>query len=88
MPDYFGYHDIMLDSPAVAAVAVTPDDATDLATVTRSLYVGGTGDVRVILSWNTAAVTFAAVPAGTFLPIRAKRILLTGTTATNILALS
>lgn len=88
MPDYFGYHDVMLDSPAVAAVAVTPDDDTDLANVTRVLYVGGAGDVSVILSWDTAAVTFSSVPAGTFMPIRAKRVLLTGTTATNLLALS
>lgn len=88
MPDYFDYHSLTLESPAVAAVAVTPDDATDLATVTRSIYVGGTGDVSVILLWDTAAVTFSAVPAGTVLPIRAKRVMLTGTTATNLLALS
>jgi hypothetical protein len=32
-------------------------------------------------------VTFAAVPTGTVLPIRVTRVFLTGTTATNIIAM-
>jgi len=76
-----------LDWPAIRAAAVTPNDSTDLSFVTRSLYVGGAGNVSVDLAESGTAVVFVGVPAGTFLPIRAKRVRSTGTTATNIVAL-
>lgn len=66
--------------------AVTPSDAT-LLDMTRGLYVGGAGAVAV-LGWDdSVAVTFAAVPAGTILPVRVKKVMSTNTTATNIVAL-
>lgn len=72
--------------PYTKAAAVTPNDDTVLTT-TRALYVGGAGAVAVRLADDSSAVTLAAVPAGTLLPIRASRVLSTGTTATNIVAL-
>jgi hypothetical protein len=76
------------------AAAVTKDDANDLATApTRGLYVGGTGNVAVIMAAdNTSggagtAVTFSGVAAGTVLPIRVRRVMSTNTTATGIVAL-
>lgn len=71
--------------PARNAAAVTPDDDTDLAKATRALYVGVDGDVRVRMP-DDSDVTFAAL-AGSILPVAVKRVLLTGTTATNIVAL-
>lgn len=76
--------------PTVAAgsgVAVTPNDNTDLARTSRAIYVGGAGNLAVILDLDTSAITFLAVSAGTLLPIRARRVMSTNTTATNILAL-
>lgn len=67
--------------------AVTPHDSTNFAQTTRSLYVGGAGNVVVVFGSDDAAITFTAVPAGTILPVRAKRVNLTGTTATSIVAL-
>lgn len=66
--------------------AITPDDDTDLAAPTRSIYVGGAGDVAVR---NAAGddITFAGVPAGAVLPIVTSRVLETGTTATGLVAL-
>lgn len=51
-----------------------------------TLYVGGAGDLTVI-TMGGDQVTFTAAPAGAFLPIQVTRVLSTGTTATNILAL-
>lgn len=49
-------------------------------------YVGVTGDVA-IETQNGDQATFVGVIGGSFLPVRGKKILATGTTATNIIAL-
>lgn len=76
-----------LAAPAIKSANVTPNNDADLSFVTRAIYVGGAGNVAVLLQDDSSAVSFVAVPAGTVLPIRAKRIRATGTTATNIVAL-
>lgn len=87
MGDNFESYDAGLDSPAEHAAAVTPNDSADLATTSRALYVGTGGDVAVILADDSAAVTLVSVPAGSVLPVRAKRVMDTGTSATNIVAM-
>lgn len=72
-------------SPWRRAFAVTPDDGADLANVSRGLYVGGAGNVSVILADDNSPVTFVGVSAGTMLPVWVKRVRATGTTATSIL---
>jgi hypothetical protein len=76
-----------LNEPAVNAAAITPSDTTDLTQFTRFLYVGGTGDVTVNMAGTGATILFKAIPVGTVLPIRVSRVLATGTTATNLVAL-
>lgn len=73
--------------PASRAVAITPDDSNDLADRARGIYVGGTGDVSVILAEDSTAVLFVGLAAGVVHPISAIRIRATGTTATSIVAL-
>jgi hypothetical protein len=85
--DQFSSFSEGLMSPADNAVAVTPNDSTDLTYVTRCVYVGGAGNVTVTMAGGGSNVAYVAVPAGTFMPIRVSRILSTGTTATSILAL-
>jgi len=75
-----------LDSPARRALAVTPDDDTDLTYVTRGLYIGGEGNIAVVTSGGDTVV-FTALSAGTLLPVRVSRVRSTSTTATNIVAL-
>ncbi|NKX43600.1 spike base protein, RCAP_Rcc01079 family [Roseicyclus persicicus] len=75
-----------LNDPAEGLIQVTPSDTTDLGVICRGLYVGNAGDVAVRASDNTEGV-FENVAAGTFLPVRARRVLETGTTATGILGL-
>jgi len=74
------------DFAAVSASAVTPSDTVNLDPPARSLYVGGAGDVVVVFE-DDAAITFTGVPAGTVLPVQAKRVNSTSTTATAIVAL-
>ena len=72
---------------AVEGISVTPSDSTDLSiTFSRAIYIGGAGDLTVTM-FNGGDITFKAVPVGSLLPVCARRIKATGTTATNILAL-
>lgn len=74
--------------PASALAGVTPSDTEDLAGgPCRALYVGGAGDVSIVAEGSGSAVVLSSVPAGTILPIRAKAVRVTGTTATDIVAL-
>lgn len=67
------------------AAAVTPADGSDLPRAGR-LYVGGAGAVKVTTVAGTD-VTFSAVPAGTVLPVRVKKVFSTGTVATNMVVM-
>lgn len=77
------FRDANSTAPAHGAVAVTASDATVLQ-VTRSLFIGVAGDVAVTMA-DGGNVTFKA-PQGV-LPIQVTKVLSTGTTATDILAL-
>jgi hypothetical protein len=66
------------------AVAVTPNDSTDLSKTTRGLYIGVSGDVKVNIGGST--ITFTAMAAGIIHPIGVTRVFSTDTTATNIVA--
>lgn len=72
--------------PAISAVAVTPNDSTQLGQV-RALYVGSTGNLSVVLAEDSSPVTFANVPSGFLLPLAVSVVRSTGTTAGNIVAL-
>ena len=75
-----------LESPAREAVVVVPSDTVDLGNTSRSIYVGTGGDVAVHMVGESVPVVFKAVPVGV-LPVRVDRVLATGTTALNIVAL-
>lgn len=75
-------------APAHTHAAVTPGDTAgaNLSELPRGLYIGSAGDV-VIVTDDDTAVTYVGVPAGTILPIAAKRVNSTNTTADDIVAL-
>lgn len=81
---YMGTGDDLL-SPASDGAAVVPDDNTDLATASKRLWVGAAGNVTLITVRGTT-LTYTAVPAGTYLMVRATRVKATGTSANNIVA--
>lgn len=73
-----------LQSPAYRASAVAPSDTNDLTFVTKRLYIGSAGSLKI----NTAGgdtVTYANVAVG-YLYVRASRVFATGTAATGIVA--
>lgn len=73
-------------SPASIFFAITPNDTTDLQYVTRGIRVGAAGDVTAVRVDGTA-VLFKGCSVGELLPIRAWRILATGTTASSLVGL-
>lgn len=68
------------------ADVVTPNDSSDL-TNPGNLYIGGDGDVTVIPFGQSASITLSNVIAGQELSLVVKRVLSTGTTATNIVVM-
>jgi len=66
---------------------VTPSDSADLPRLTDGIWVGTGGNVAAVMQNNTVPTTLA-VPSGAWLPIVARRINATNTTASGIVALN
>jgi len=76
-------------TPYTNAFAITANDSTVFSQPTRALYIGGAGNLKVMLCDKAKAnnvVTFMSVPVGEF-PIRVQRVYSGNTTATNIVGL-
>ena len=74
-----------LNAPYDNASMVTPSDSADLAYVTRSLWIGAQGTLKVTMLGG-GDVTFN-VSQHMELPIRVTRIWSTGTSASDVVAL-
>lgn len=74
-------------TPAAFAVDITPNDSADLDALTRALYVGVSGDIKLTTAGGDI-ITLIGVLGGSILPLRCKRVFATGTTATSIVGLS
>tara|TARA_R110000824_G_scaffold16676_3_gene68833 strand:- start:1865 stop:2128 length:264 start_codon:yes stop_codon:yes gene_type:complete len=72
--------------PSQSFIAITPHDTLELNKAIRAVYVGAAGDL-VVNGADGVTVTFAAVPAGSVLPIKPTVILSTGTGASSIVGL-
>ena len=85
MPTFDNFHDYSagLTGPICGRFAIAPDDATDVAQVTRAIMVSVAGNVSVVLK-SGDAVTLPNLMAGFVYPFRVARVLDTGTTATGI----
>ena len=72
--------------PAATLIAVTPSDTADLPSgVTRAVHVGNAGTLAVLDTKGNTAILQSL--DGQYHPVRVRRILATGTTATGIVAL-
>lgn len=85
--------------PALNASSITASDTNGIdgaalsrnSPTCRSLYVGTTGNITVVMAHENlkgtqSTVTFSNVPVGIF-PIQVAQVRSTGTTASNIVAL-
>lgn len=79
-----GIMDKVPSGPATSGRTITISDTTLYSPPFRGVYVGGTGDLVVMMAQDSVAVPFKAVPAGSMLPICVSQILSSGTTATFI----
>lgn len=86
------------DAPGHFAGAITPSDSVAVSiapggTYPKQLYIGVSGDVTVIAAGDASngglgtPVLFKSHPVG-YLNLQVRAVMLTGTTATNILGLS
>ena len=74
--------------PANDAQAIVPSDSVDLPFPSRAIYVGVGGDIYAALdSCTNVPVLFKAVPQGMILPVVARRIFASSTSASSLLAL-
>ena len=78
--------------PALYAGSCTASDTVDMDPSARGIYIGGGGNVRVLmLGYSSAsadkAVTFSSCAAGTVLPFQIRRVFSSGTTATGLIKL-
>lgn len=85
--DPFTTHHTTLTAPAQEGESVTPSDSQSLARVSRAIYVGTGGDLRLRLV-SGSEITLANAQPGALYPVRAAQILATGTTAGGLVALS
>ena len=72
--------------PSPSPFTITPSDETNFTKEARGIYVGTAGDVVAVCTGGT--VTFANVPAGAILPVRAIRVNSTNTTASDLVGLA
>ena len=86
MSDPFASHAASLTAPAADGFQITPTDGSDLSQTTRAIYVGGPGNLSLVLH-SGASITLTGVPAGSLLPLRIKKVAATGTTATALVGL-
>lgn len=86
----FQQTDPAINSPYTHGHVVTPSDTTDLDEIPRALYAtkgaSSHSDVSVILMGDTDPVTFV-LARGVIVPMRVKRVRVTNTDATTIVAL-
>jgi hypothetical protein len=89
MTDRFAKFTQTLDAPSSDAFAITPADATVFSQPTRAIYVGTTGNLKVMMAGRVAntVITFTNIPDGSLLPIRVQRVYSANTTATGLIGL-
>ena len=75
-------------APASECFSITPSDTNELAVATKAIYIGSGGDLAVIAVGSDTPVTFRDTITGSILDIRVRQVLVTGTTAQELIGLA
>ena len=86
MGDQFAGYAGSLDDPASICRPIEPSDSVALPDLPRAIYIGGAGTVRLIDAAGNI-VTFEGLVGGCILPVRARQVLSTETSATGLVAM-
>lgn len=86
MTDKFKNYTPEIEGPAEGAFLITPHDVNLLAISSRGIYIGGNGNITVVMV-SGEEVTFVGCLAGSIIPIRCKQVKSTGTTASNLIGM-
>lgn len=88
MTDSFQYTADSLMAPATNCFAIATSDSADLPRITKGIYVGEGGSVRLLSVIGDTEVTFVNVPSGAVLDVRARAVRATGTTAGSLVGMA
>jgi len=77
-----------LITPAKTAFEITPDDAINLPSATKAIYIGAGGDITARAVDAETDVTFRNVVTGTVLAVRLSAVRAGGTTASDLVGLA
>lgn len=86
MPDRFQMQSDEVFYQARRVVAVSPSDSTDLTDIPKALWVSVAGTVTICGADDSSdtGVSLGSLSIGTLIPVRARRVKSTGTTATVV----
>jgi len=84
MPDPFTNQQPSMIGPVENGFVITPADGSDIAQTVRGIWVGGDGNIALVTRGGDT-ITLSGAKAGSLIPIRASRVLATGTTATLLI---
>jgi len=82
--DNFSNHSTGLIGSFRHNFSITPHDVNELSNVTRGIYVGSGGDIK-LTTIGGDTVTYSNAQSGSTIPVQAKIVFSTGTTATLLL---
>ena len=88
MTDAFSRMADSAEAPSSHPFAVVPSDGVPLASIPKALYAGSGGTLVLCTASGTADVIFQNLASGQLLPVRARFVRATGTTAADIVALA
>ncbi len=86
MGDPFQFAADAAAAPATRVAAVVPSDTVPLSDTPKALYVG-TGGSLSLTGVRGGEATFANLPDGSVVPVRARLVRASGTTARDIVGL-
>jgi hypothetical protein len=86
MADPFSFSSDSAGAPSRLVAAVTPSDTVDLTDIPKALWVAVAGTVNIVgvADASNAGTAMGSLPVGTVIPVRARRVRATGTTASLV----